>query len=131
MKTTIMLPDYIKKEWKKSGYYLYVYLNGVALENLNEYKAYPDYIKITRDLSHNDNIRIAVRELYRGKHVLVNECSVMIIKSGSLRIREDLNKKEPEPTNNDGRLTCYWCKKNTEKIQGFTNTYDMCRRCKK
>jgi len=38
---------------------------------------------------------------------------------------------EPEPKDNDGRLTCYWCKKNTEKIQGFTDTYDMCKRCKK
>lgn len=35
------------------------------------------------------------------------------------------------PENNDGRSTCYWCNGPTEKLQGFTESYDFCRKCKR
>jgi len=37
----------------------------------------------------------------------------------------------PIPRNNNGRSECFWCGKKTEKIQGFTEMYDMCRSCGK
>jgi len=38
---------------------------------------------------------------------------------------------EPEPENNDGRKTCFWCEGPTKKVQGFRNNYDFCRSCKR
>lgn len=37
----------------------------------------------------------------------------------------------PTPRNNDGRSECFWCGKKTERIQGFTEVYDICRSCGK
>ena len=38
---------------------------------------------------------------------------------------------EPAPKNNDGRTRCFWCNVPTNKIEGFSNIYDICLKCGK
>jgi len=38
---------------------------------------------------------------------------------------------EREPTTNQGRSTCFDCNSPTNKVQGFTETYDVCPKCQK
>lgn len=40
-------------------------------------------------------------------------------------------KDQMVPQNNDGRNTCFWCGKMTQRIYGFTNWYDFCKECGK
>jgi len=37
----------------------------------------------------------------------------------------------PEPANNDGRPTCFWCGGVTRRILGFSASYDVCPKCGK
>ena len=36
-----------------------------------------------------------------------------------------------EPENNDNRSKCFWCGKDTKKIQGFRSIYNFCSNCNK
>lgn len=37
-----------------------------------------------------------------------------------------------EPTNNDGRSSCFWCGRDTRNVPGFTTgSYDFCEVCEK
>lgn len=40
-------------------------------------------------------------------------------------------KSDEEPRNNDGRTHCWWCHTPTEKMQGFSGTWDVCPECGK
>lgn len=37
----------------------------------------------------------------------------------------------PEPENNDGRSTCFWCNKPTKQVPGISNFYNVCPKCGK
>jgi hypothetical protein len=52
---------------------------------------------------------------------------------GSRRLRRPGSgtPENPEPENNDGRETCWWCSGKTHKVQGFTAEYDICPKCEK
>lgn len=36
-----------------------------------------------------------------------------------------------EPLDNRGRKKCFWCKKPTKIVQGFSDMYEYCDKCKK
>lgn len=38
---------------------------------------------------------------------------------------------DSEPRNNDGRTHCWWCCAPTQKMQGFSGTWDICPECGK
>jgi hypothetical protein len=54
---------------------------------------------------------------------------------GSIHIRKNGVVIKPcqdiEPSNNDSRDFCYWCKEKVELIEGFSNIYAICPNCKK
>jgi hypothetical protein len=35
------------------------------------------------------------------------------------------------PKNNQKRETCFWCRGKTERVEGFTDIYDICPKCKR
>ena len=114
---------------------LYIFYNGVLLTEFRDYDIVSGIIAFNINIKTNDDIRILVK----GKNTIIkggwycirdnNWCEIAVTETPIMSSYK--GERDVAPTNNDGRTSCYWCGAPTRKVQGMTDIYDICGRCKR